>query len=300
MLLLDSLESADFSSTNTDGFHWENPNKTSIVTKDAVVNNGSPINNPIENGWYTGRNWDPREPELQDEVVGEHMMRYRYAAGAEWTEQRYDLGGAYPEIWISYWMRVPTNYSRPSGTNNKWFNIWMGRSKNQHSEDYENPGISRIEMQDWAGSNQSMDIRIQFRNGTDGVYANSNTHKGLVRPEDAGRWMHVVYHFKASSSNNANDGILRMYRRWHGQQNHELINDLNNINVGVGSGSQAVGRLGWGAGYIMGYANATYNKTTEWLLDDFTVSTESLIIAGQSPSPPNTPSNFAVTPVNTD
>ena len=290
IVMLDTFESADFLSTNSDGFMWESTNRTSIVNKDGVVNNGRVVNNPIANGL----NWDPRTPESADDVVGEHMMRYRYQPGASWTEQRYDMGGAYPEVWISYWIRVPRNYARPSGTNNKWFNIWMGRSKNLYSADYENNNISRIEMQDWPGSSNSMDINIQFRNGSDGKYRNSNRYANFVTPADAGRWMKILYHFKASSSNSADDGILRMYRRWHSEADYELINDLTNLNVGVGSGSVAAGRLGWGAGYVMGYANAAYSEATDWLLDDFTVANHSLLGVNTPPlsSPPRPPESL--------
>ena len=290
-ILVDTFEGGNFLKSNPDGFQWDSTNKTSIVNQAQVVNNGNPVNVPIP----SGRDWTPREPEAAGELIGDHTMRFRYSAGNEWTEQRYDLGGAYPEVWVGYWMKVPINYRRGSGTNNKWFNIWMGRSKSTYSADYENANISRIEMQDWAGSNNSMDINIQFRNGTDGKFSNSSRYPNFVTPADAGRWMHVVYHFKASSSNSANDGILRMYRRWHGQQDFELINNLQNLNVGIGSGSQSVGRLGWGAGYIMGYANAPYSSDTEWLMDDFTVSTHSLLVTGDIVSRPSAPTNLAVT-----
>ncbi|HEB87062.1 MAG TPA: hypothetical protein ENI68_08630 [Gammaproteobacteria bacterium] len=128
-------------------------------------------------------------------------------------------------------------------------------------------------------------MNIQFRNGSNGKYKNSKVYKNFITPADAGKWMQVVYHLKASATTSSNDGVIRMYRRWDGEFKFTLINDLSNLNVGIGAGSVSSGRLGWAAGYIMGYANTSYATDTEWLLDSFTVSDTSLLTLVTPKSP---------------
>ena len=294
----DGFESTTFETTNSDGFAWDNPNRTSIVNAEGVVNNGRPISNPIEgSSWYEGRNFDPRPAENAADETGEYSMRFRYAANNEWTEQRFDLGGAYKDLWVSYWIRVPTNYSRGltktgGGTNNKWFVMWMGRSKTKFSSDYTNNAISRFGVNTRPGIMAGdASIEMSLRDGTGGSSATVG-YSNFITRADAGRWMHLVYQLKAST--NTKDGTIRTHRRWYGEQEYTLIAEMNNISVGVGAGSIAAGREGWGAGYILGYANMPYANDTEWLLDDFTTANHSLLSVNASSmfSPPRPPTSL--------
>lgn len=284
----DSFESATMSATSADGFKWDKNNNTSIVTMNADTawcNDATPTavdksnqpyavynNRQICNG-PQGGDFTPK--------TGNNVLRVRYGAGVNWAEQRFNAGGAYPELWVGYWIRVPTNYYRQStGTpnNNKWFNILMGTMP----EGYSDNNVSMIEMQDRPGGAGSANINISFRNGTDGSFRNSGTYAGFITPSDAGRWMHVVYHLKSSSGPTSTDGIIRMYRKWGDEFQYELINELVDLNVGITDH----GLPGWSGGYLMGYANLPYAQATEWLIDDFVFSTSSLIDAMAPPEPP--------------
>lgn len=295
IIFKDSFDSRDMSATNNDGFKWDVNNGTSIVTEEDADNDGikdpvavynnKPIYNPHPDEMpdKSPRNWTAKHTD-PNAAAGKapSSLRFRFAAGRNWTEQRYDMGKGYPDVWISYWMRVPVNYKRGNGANNKWFNILMGPMSL-----YDDLHASKIEMQDWPNPNdpRSADLRIQFRNGANGVYANSAYYRKFLTPADAGKWMHLVYHFKASSAPGAKDGVLRLYRRWENEKNYTLINDLSNLEVAVGQASIDAGFPGWSNGYIMGYANAPYANDTEWLLDDFRISTSSLLHS-KAPNPP--------------
>lgn len=281
----DSFESGDMSTTNVDGFSWGKNNKTSIVTQHpedgpvALYNNKS---------IYRVHSAATSEGRVKDWTAksGENSLRFRYSAGSPWTEQRYDLGSSYPEIWFSYWIRIPTNYYRELGTNggknNKWFNIQMAPMSQ-----YQDKTVSRVEMQEWSNGAGGMKINIQFRNGSNGKYKSSNSYPDFVTPDDAGRWMLLTYHLKASSTTTSTDGILRMYRKWEDETSDTLINELIDINVGIGAGSISSNRKGWAAGYIMGYANDPYKNDTEWLFDSLTISS--------SRPTPTPPTNLSVT-----
>ena len=260
----DSFESGDMSTTNSDGFSWRPLNRTSIVTQsedngNVVIYNASGRADAIKDD---GRNWSA--------FHGHNSLRFRYPAGEAWSEQRFELGGAYPEVWLSYWIRVPTNYFRATPSNNKWLVFQMvPHNSTSGFGDY-----SHVEMRDWPMGNDSgaMKVDIQFRNGANGNFTISDAYDNFITPADAGQWMHLVYHFKASSSNTATDGLVRMYRRWNGETEYTLINDLSNIAVGMGPASIAADTLGWTSGYLLGWANSAYAEDTEWLIDQFTVS----------------------------
>lgn len=275
----DSFESADMSATNSDGFKWDKNNRTSVVIQDPSDGPVSLYMNKVTYDIYSSvmpdksvRDWSAKDKT--------YALRFRYPAGQKWSEQRYDLGGAYPDVWVSYWIRVPNNYYRGSGRNNKWFNIQMAPM-----DQYSDKTVSRVEMQDWSNRAGGVKINIQFRNGSGG-YTNSSSYNNFITPADAGRWMHVIYHLKASATASSTDGLIRMYRRWKNEADYTLINELTNLNVGIGAGSVSAGRLGWAAGYIMGYSNTSYANDTEWLLDSFVVSDTPLLTTQAEPKAP--------------
>ena len=143
---------------------------------------------------------------------------------------------------------------------------------------YDQAGVSQFNTQDWGGSpSSSIDVRLLYDNA-DGVGGAGTTFPNYVTVADQGRWMHVVYYMRASTGGGATDGQISWYRKWDGDANYTTIDDLDNIEVPVGTASLAAGYDGWGSGYLMGYANAPYDVETEWLIDDFNMSTTSLLI----------------------
>ena len=285
VIIADDFESGDLSTTNKDGFKWAAPMRTSIVTRNAsCANPGDDV--VIWSGKAACTVLGSSDPRDWTAKRGNNSLRFRYAAGQEWTEQRFDPGKGYPEIWLSYWIRVPVNFSRGTSgslTNNKWFKMWMGDQSL-----YDKPGVSQFNTQDWPGSPATnIDVVLAYDNAA-GKGGKSGTYTNYVTPADAGKWMHVVYHMKASSGGGAKNGRISWYRKWEGGS-YETIADLKNIEIAIGKASTNIGYNGWGAGYILGYANRAYAKDTEWLVDEFVISTTSLLNAAvlSLPLPPN-------------
>lgn len=253
-LLVDSFESGDLSKTNSAGFQWLSPNKTSVVTSEAMD--------------------------------GSHTLRFLYPATNYMSEQRFDLGGAYKDIWFQYWLKVPINYSHSTQSpgNRKFFALWM--------DDYSSKGNGpTIAWEFWRDSEGSSVLAFHY---SDGGYTTMGVHQQYTPfisvPADRGRWMEVTLHVKASSSSSSNDGVIEMWRRWRNEapSQRKLIHRTTNADLAIPSG----GPNGWAAGYIMGWANASYAEDTQWLLDVFTVSTESLLTDGSAASegvPPEAP-----------
>lgn len=292
----DSFESGDMSATNTDGFRWDKNNRTSIVIQDAA-------NGPVKI-WENGPAYELLGNTMPDSSVreytpkhGEKSLRVRYLSkddGPEpqLSEQRFDFGKGYPEIWFSYHIRVPLNYVRgpdgPSGgRNNKWMIFLMAPMSK-----YSAPDVSWVEVKDRPNSsNTGMNMSLQIHNGVNHQYTpESPAYADFITPEDAGRWMHILFHLKASSDNNTPDGSVTMYRKWADEPAFKYITGYTDKYIGIGAGSVASNYYGWGAGYFMGWANDPYAEETDWLIDDFTVSTTSLL-----PNPPKPPSGVTVT-----
>ena len=96
--------------------------------------------------------------------------------------------------------------------------------------------------------------------------------------------MHFVAQVKGSEPGTTNTGIVRTWRRWENEAEYTLLVERTNYGFEQVEG----GNPGWSGGYLMGWANSGYAITTEFLIDDFTVSTEPLFAAGGpvKPKPP--------------
>lgn len=274
-LIIDSLESGDMSATNTDAFDWGRNNRTSIVTSEAVVySNGEKyVAKP------SGRDWDPKH--------GDHSLRFRYAAGNNMAEQRFNLGGAYEDLWLQYWIKVPINYShgQSSPSNHKFFALWM----DAYSHKGEGPTVA---WEFWGSGGGSSSLAFHYSEGSYSIMGGHQGHDDFISvPDDRGRWMEITIHAKASSNSQSNDGVIELWRRWENESpsQRKLMHRKTDAVLPVPS----QGAQGWNAGYFMGWANAAYAKDTEWLIDHITISEESLLgtqdLSSVNPTAPNPP-----------
>ncbi len=273
----DSFESADFSSTNIEGFKWSFPNRTSIVKQDpevgaVVVNNGKAIYNIIG----SARDWTAKS--------GIHSMRFHYPAGESMSEQRFNLVTPHRDLWFRYWLRVPVNFRHGTGNNNnKLFAIYM--------DSYEFKGLGPTVVWQYRnnGSNGSNTVVYHLNNTGTMNDSNGQRHSGelqstpfITYPDDQGRWMQLVFHVKAASNSSLHDGVIQMWRRWQNESSFTKLHEITNAQI-----HSPVSTNGWRAGYIMGWANAAYSVDTEWLLDDFIVSDTSLVSVLRTPRAPS-------------
>jgi hypothetical protein len=272
-IILDSFETGDLSASQTSGLDWLKPNRTSLVKRDSVLGdliiyNGSGVVE-IQEGF--DRQWQAYE--------GDVSMRFDFPSGSNsWAEQRFSLDSAHEEIWISFWLKVPINYrhSSNSPSNSKLFALWM--------DDYSKKGAGPTVI--WEFWNDGSDGSKVAYHYSPGGYRTANSHKqhtSFIRyPNDQGRWMQVVMHVKAARNTDSNDGIIRLYRRWAGETEFAKLHEDTQADIGPPSS----GPKGWKAGYLMGWSNPGYRQRTEWLLDDFKISRDSLLTTTEaSPAP---------------
>jgi hypothetical protein len=268
----DDFESARMNSTtilalpsNLDGFTWNDNNKTRVVKDewDLDPSGGREVwHNGVIDIFSAGADWRTKS--------GLNSLLFRYLPNEYMTEQRFSFNTAYREVWVRYWIRIPNNFNlSPTGSNNKWFIVWAGPYSG-------GDGASCLwEIRPETSGGQTIGAYIYTHVNQPGIGFSSALEQvnGFIRiPEDRGRWMQVVYQVKYSSTNDTYDGLFRMWRRWDGDPSLTLIHEKTNLMY-----RPAEGAPGLEAGYIMGWANNPYAETTEFLVDDFTVSTTSLL-----------------------
>lgn len=266
LLVSDSFESGDMTTPSKIGFKWGNTSKASVVTATARVFNNSLLNEPAP----ATSQWEAK--------TGTHALLLHYAVEDAWTELRFAFDAPQPELWMSFWLRVPINYSHPkvkgAGDNQKLFRLWM--------EKYS--GSARI-----VGTKIGMSFR-GAGGGSSYFFAKigGSSDLGRVRfitvPDDRGTWMHLVVHVDSESSPGAKDGLMEVWRKWEGENDYTKTHDLRNQPIHLGSTVK-----GFKQGYLMGWANAHYPVETDFLIDDFELSTSPLFLTA-----PGAPTRFTV------
>lgn len=261
LIVSDSFESGDMSAPGYNGFSWSQNDRTSIVSSDGVLWSNGPksIDKP------SGRDWEPYR--------GENSLRFRYPSGSNMAEQQFSMEEGHPELWMSFWLKVPINFHHTSG-NQKLFRLWM--------DAYEGEG-SKVGMEFRPNGNGGSNFYLKLSDGNySAVGGDTGTTEFIETPRDLGRWMHIVFRVSSETAPGASDGIVEVWRSWADQTEYEKTHFLENQKIMVPSD----GPKGFKHGYLMGWANGAYSKDTEFLIDNFTLSTESIL--GEKPCPPGT------------
>ncbi len=270
ILIMDKFETLDMSATNSDGFVWRNNNRTSVVTHNAIDGPVAVYNN--------GNIYNIADPVMPDGTIrdwtafdGDYSLRFRYAAGQPWAEQRFKIGAAYQEIWVSFMARVPTNFSHAGAGNAKLFAIWM--------DGYSQAGDGATAFWNyWNDGTDGSQVSVTW---TEGEFTASVSQTQFVPfidlATDKGRWMELVFKVKAATNRTSEDGTLDLWRRWDGDTDYEHLHSVQNVDMPPSPDLGNVDGAGWSNGYLMGWANDGFAVDTEWLFDNFTLSETSLL-----------------------
>lgn len=251
----DDFESGN-KATSMNGFRWTEAGRNVYITQDPVTG--------IATKPYQGR----------------YSMGFTHRAkplGEDSTaEQRFDLGGSYPEIWFSYWMRVPDNYNHRSGGgagNTKWLALWTNNYEDR-------TGITTV-WEYWPAGNGSSEIAYRWV-GPEGPTAHQGNAPFINPQTDRGKWMHIVHRIRLSSAPGAADGVLQMWVKKQGASTYTQLHNRTNAVIRPAGGGN-----GFRAGYLMGWSNSGWDQETTFYLDDFKISRSSLLQdSGPVPSPP--------------
>jgi hypothetical protein len=245
----DAIESINLKATNNSQFSWTDSTYTSVVPHLAKTGD-----------------------------LGINALKFTYLAGEYHSEQRFDLATAYPDIWIRYWLQVPTNFKHVSA-NSKLFALWM--------DEYSAKGLGpTVIWEFWPDGSNGSQLAVHYAPGNYTVSNEHVQHKQFITyPADQGRWMQIVLHVRAATGPGAKNGLIETYRRWANESTFSKLHYLNTADISM----PASGPLGWKAGYFMGWSNGAYTSDTFWYVNDVELSNSSLIELSSKPVAPLNP-----------
>lgn len=200
--------------------------------------------------------------------TGSYSLRFNFAAvppGEDCTaEQRFSLGGNYPEIWCEYDLYIPENYyhrSDPPSSNNKGFlYLWSG--------DYGTPSGPGLGPNFWpATGGTSSGSQYAWGPGIDKHFWDSMPN--AIEAADRGKWVKIICHYKYASVAN-NDGVSEIWKVRDGTR--YKIMDIQNGDWYV------PGQPGFSVGYLFGWANSGFDEQTRLYVDNLIFSTEPLVV----------------------
>jgi len=246
-----------------------------LTVQEAAVTSGIIFYDGFESGDLshvdpnTGAFWDnsayvdvlPENP-----YAGNYSLRHRYqdpdGNGEAWSEQRFDLNGKYPEVWIDLRFYIPSNFSRSDvspARNNKFMYVDSRKTPETNNVNM----YTGFEM--W-GHQARIGCQQAYQDSTSIGWIWSNTANGelylAANPSDLGRWHHLVFHLKKEAAPGDNNGIVRV---WHDDVLYFDYTNLDNYSAGYNH---------YETGYLMGYANHMYdNDPTYFYLDEVKFST---------------------------
>ncbi len=170
------------------------------------------------------------------------------------------------EVWVKYWLRVPTNFEHVAPephwpTNNKLFAIWM--------DDYSAHGKGpSVIWEYWDNGQGGSDLAVHYSEGNNtGAGPHLQFQPFINSATDKGRWMQLVLHVKAATKTagiSNNDGLIETYRRWDGDAAYVRLHQVTQANIAPA----ATGPNGWQAGYFMGWSNPGFPAQTDFYVDD--------------------------------
>jgi hypothetical protein len=189
---------------------------------------------------------------------GGYSMRFRYGAvplGQDgWSEQRFNLGRNATELWVEYYLYLPSNFEvrKDLPANNKFIALW--------ADNYSTTGdlqvITEFEYRDSTMARARM-LSMSENYPTSTIRQKGFQLSNFLTPSMAGKWHRVRVHFRASSGSQMTDGI---YEGWIGDTLAWRSVDWSFWYTG--------GKNYIRNGYLMGWANSGYSQQTDFFIDD--------------------------------
>lgn len=179
-----------------------------------------------------------------------------------WSEQRFRLGGNYPELWLAYDLYVPANYFHRNRANNKAFAYLF--SGGYGNDELTGPLLAT---NFWPDGNSGNSLLSHWYRSPvlpagrhvwpdDGAWTDSRG----ISLSDRGTWLRVVVHAKYASTAN-NDGVFELW-----------VNGVEKIRITNGDW-YVPNQIGFDQGYLLGWANSGFAQETKFYIDNIVFST---------------------------
>jgi len=216
---------------------------------------------------------------------GSYSLEFTFAGVANgqdsFAEQRFALGGNYPEVWIKYDLFIPTNYyhrtQTGSSSNNKSFvHLWTGEYS---SRDGIGGGFEMWPNGNGFGTLKFHPFRPDFSHIDD-----TKRYPAGIDANDLGKWMQLVIQVKAGAAG-SNDYLrgakVRVWKSADGGPT-SLIYSLDNAwfadwqdpsNILYSSSGQNY----FNNGYLLGWSNSGFSQATKLYIDNVVIATTPLV-----------------------
>jgi hypothetical protein len=187
------------------------------------------------------------------------------------AEKRLNFSGRPNEVWLHFAWYVPAGWSFqnvPGGsgaTNKKWVSIYNNNYNDSDVQcllqmEYGHTGLN--------GPDAVADLSITPLNKS-GYQSPDNwgsTHgMTIVRTADLGQWMEIIIHFKASSTQNAEDGVVEVWKKANGAGSYTRLCSYTNVAMNA----NLTANCRFDGIYFMGYANSGHEiGTWDFYVDD--------------------------------
>ena len=240
--------------------------------------------------WGVGKNTSVSK---ENPKSGSYSLKFTFPATVlgkdSDSEQKFNLGGKYTDLWIKYDLYIPSNYyhRKDNPANNKGvFHIWGG-SYNPPGAEGPKLGPQFYPTGSDGGSELNMFAKayIQDKIVLNKVWTCADCTEGKssqgIVPDDKGHWMTITAHVKYASITN-NDGICEVWKtNWRGST-IKLINIHDGPWYSTQPTSTAPAR-GFDTGYLLGWANSGFDKETIFYIDNIKFSTTPLVTNSSAP-----------------
>lgn len=180
---------------------------------------------------------------------------------------RYATKSYYNEVWIGD-VRNQTRSARATSTsrsqwpaNNKLLAVW--------ADEYSARGTGSTIVWgtdlDWASGEKASEITVGYSVGGKTVTGAPASGGILIRSQDAGKWIDLVFHGQFASGSGTRDGVIETWYLRQGETSWTKAHDIRDaqlVRPTVGADSLRT----WGYGYLMGWANSGYDQETTFHL----------------------------------
>ena len=132
---VDGFESGDMNSSNSKGFKWAGDNGNAIFNSRGMIWKDSQTHEPPLTSYsnpYGKWKWVKDENSLWTARNGSNFLNFIYNDSKNWAERRFEFGTGMSEVWIKFWLRIPTNYymreageCSSSSSGDKFFALWQ-------------------------------------------------------------------------------------------------------------------------------------------------------------------------------
>jgi hypothetical protein len=182
---------------------------------------------------------------------GTHVLQFTYGgnpnlADDAWSEQRFVLGAQLSEVLLEWWAFFPADFAvrAVAPNNNKLVILWP--------TDYSVGSVALIEYQ---GTGADIVTKYGMAPGV-GQFGSAVWRQAFATFR--GRWVKFALRVKAASGPGAADGVIQFWADDVLRLDNRALPMYRSPNY-------------FKNGYLMGWANSGFDKTTVVLVDDFTV-----------------------------